>query len=494
LTKNLVYSNTGLSSRQIGLTAEYLQTIQHKKVEVKVVMCNGVLENCYFNPLHNSIACASCQSRSHQLLKEIGISKKDILSFKEYDFEFELPFFNSLEELLDFKFEGINIGRGVASSIISYYRDYHVTSKKYGDLIELECKKSINVLYNFKEIIDKEKPAKVVLFNGRFSEIYPLLEYCRSIDLDFVSLESGAKGTYEIFENSLPHSIKYRHRSMMELWNDKSIENSKITIANEWYKKKRYRDDSIEISFTKNQELNALPLNFDSTKNNVLILNSSEDEMKVIEEFHTDLFNTQNEAIEKIVSQFENNSETQFYLRVHPNLGKVDNVQMKEIEQMNFKNLTIIGPNEPIDTYAIMMACDKTIVFGSTSGIEATYWGKASILLGKSFYYYMEDTCYKPISYEELFKLITTENLPPKSKEACLPYGYYFSTYGIKTKYFEYKGLNNSTFKGKRIKKWYPSTFLYAVRYLFQSRKWAKAYRAALGKRLRLTDLFRYKI
>jgi len=494
MTKYLVYSNTGLSSRQIGLTAEFIETINRNDIELKVVMCNGVLENCYFNPLHNTIACASCQSRSNQLLKEITVSKKDILSLKEYDFEINVPAFNSLEELLDFKFEGINIGRGVASSIISYYRDYRISSKKYGDVIELESKKSIKVLRNFQEIIAQEKPDKVVLFNGRFSEIYPLLEYCKLIKLDFISLESGAKGTYELFDNSLPHSIKYRHSSMMKLWNEGSIEESKITIAHEWFRKKRFRDDSIEISFTKNQELNSLPITFDANKNNVLILNSSEDEMKVIEEFYTELFDTQNEAIEKIMTHFAGNEGTQFYLRVHPNLGKVDNVQMKEIEQMNFKNLTIIGPNETIDTYAMMMACDKTIVFGSTSGIEATYWGKPSILLGKSFYYYMADTCYKPQSFEELYQLILTDQLSPKSQEACLPYGYYFSTYGIKTKYFEFKGLNNSTFKGKKIKKWYPSTLFLAVKYLFQFKKWSVAYKAVTGNRWRLQDFFRYKI
>ena len=493
MKKYLIYSNTGLSSRQIGLTAEYLETLNHEEVEFKIIMCNGVLTNCYFNPLHNSIACASCQSRSLHLLKEIGVSSKDIISLKQHEVTCNLPFFNNLQEVLDYEFEGINIGRGVASSVISYYRDYHINSKKYHDVLELEIKKSINVLSNFKELIRTESPDKIGLFNGRFSEIHPLLEYCKSIGLDFVSLESGSVGTYELFENSLPHSIKYRHQSMIELW-EKGSELTKKQVAHDWFKKKRNRDDSIEISFTKNQEHNALPLNFKSELNNVLILNSSEDEMKVIEEFATELFDTQNEAIQRIVSEFERNQAVHFYLRIHPNLGKVDNVQMKEIDQFQFPNLTVIGPNDPIDTYALMDACDKSIVFGSTSGIEATYWGKTSILLGKSFYFYLEDTCYKPQSYEELFELIITPDLSPKSQEACLPYGYYFSTYGIKTKYFDYQGLKNSTFKGKRIRKWYPSTVFLAIKYLFQFKKWATAYRAVTGNRWKLRDFFRYKI
>ncbi len=493
MKKYLIYSNTGLSSRQVGLTAEYLEVLKGRNIGLKIVMCDNVLENCYFNPVHNTLACASCQSRSYQLLKQIGISNDAIIKLKHISFEVNIPFFNNLDELLDFEYEGVNVGRGVASSVISYYRDYRVSSHKYQEIISLECEKAINVLLNFKQIIANENPDKVVLFNGRFTEIYPLLEYCNLIGLDYASIESGTKNTYEIFENSLPHSIKYRHNSMMELWTNAKDETLKKQIANDWYKKKKFRDDSIEISFTKNQELNSLPTNFDKTKNNILILNSSEDEMKVIEEFYTELFNTQNEAINRIVSKFEGNSEFHFYLRIHPNLGKVDNIQTEEIGQMKYDNLTVIGANEPIDTYAIMDACDKTIVFGSTSGIEATYWGKTSILLGKSFYYYLEDTCYKPVSYEELFSLISTKDLPPKSKEACLPYGYYFSTYGIKTKYFNFESFKNSYFKGKRIKKWNLSTLKYLFKYSFSMKKWFVAYRAFYGKRLNLKDLFRYR-
>jgi|TARA_B110000259_G_scaffold184420_1_gene231435 hypothetical protein len=493
MKKYLIYSNTGLSSRQVGLTAEYLETLKSQDVELKIVMCDNVLENCYFNPVHNTLACASCQSRSRQLIKEIGIPKENIINLKQFSFEVELPFFDELDDLLNYEYERVNIGRGVASSVISYYRDYRVSSHKYDDIIKLECKKAINVLLNFKQIIEKENPEKVVLFNGRFSEIYPLLEYCKLIKLDYVSLESGAKNTYELFENSLPHSVIYRHKSMMKLWKNETDVSLRNKIAHDWYKKKRHGDDSIEISFTKYQTKNALPESFDFSKNNVLILNSSEDEMKVIEEYQTDLFYTQNEAINKLVSHFEGNETVHFYLRVHPNLGKVKNIQTEEVNQMDYKNLTVIGPNQLVDTYAIMDECDKSIVFGSTAGIEATYWGNASILLGKSFYYYLEDTCYKPNSYEELFELISTKQLTPKSQEACLPYGYYFSTYGIKTKYFDFDGLNNSTFKSKRIRKWNLMTVKYLFKYSTNISKWFVAYKALIGKRLNLKDIFRFK-
>jgi len=494
MKKYLIYANTGLSSKQVGLTAEYIQNCKLDNIALKIVMCDNVLENCYFNPLHNSIACASCQSRSMQLLKQIGISPKDIINLEKNIIDINIPVFNNRNEILDYNYEGINIGRGVASSIISYYRDYHLSTDKYKDIIELELKKSINVLHNFKKIINKEKPYKVVFFNGRFSEIYPLYDYCTQNNINYTSIEGGANNGYELYDNSLPQSIKYRHKSTLELWEkEKNIEKKK-EIAHTWFKKKRNRDDSIERSFTKNQELNSLPKNFDPNKTNILILNSSEDEVKTIEEFQTDLYDTQNEAINKIVAHFSKNTNFHIYLRVHPNLGKVKNIQIEEIGKMKSNNLTIIGPNENIDTYAIIDNCDKTIVFGSTTGIEATYWGNASILLGKSYYFYLENTCYKPQSFEALYELLKTKDLKAKSQEACLPYGYYYSTYGVQTQHFNYDGLNNSTFKGKKMRKWYFSSFFYLFRYILKPNKWKKAYKAVTGNSLKMSDILRFKI
>ena len=60
--KTLIYSNTGLTSKQIGLTGEVIKRLQESGHEVKIVMCDNVLDNCYFNRTHNVLACVSCQS------------------------------------------------------------------------------------------------------------------------------------------------------------------------------------------------------------------------------------------------------------------------------------------------------------------------------------------------------------------------------------------------------------------------------------------------
>jgi len=54
--------------------------------------------------------------------------------------------------------------------------------------------------------------------------------------------------------------------------------------------------------------------------------------------------------------------------------------------------------------------------------VEATYWGKPSILLSNSMYKGI-GAVYEPTTEEECLRFILEENLKPKSREATLAYG-----------------------------------------------------------------------
>lgn len=490
--KTLIYTNTGLTSRQIGLNTEVLENLKKDGKELKLVLCDNVLQNCYFNRPHNVLGCASCQSRQTHLLKKAGISSDECVSLQPIGKtqSLTIPTFNSLNELLTFDYNGIEIGRGAASSIISYTRDFHVTSEKYGELIEIELKKSFNVLLNFEKIISEFQPDEIYLFNGRFAEVWPLIELTRKYKIPYYCIESGSKGNFELFENSLPHSIEAREKVMNSIWIN--AQNDKVRVSKDWFNSKRDGSTKSEINYTGKQQKETLPAGFNKNKTNIAITNSSEDELKAISEWKNDMYSSQNEAIEQIARYYADRPEFHFYLRVHPNLGKVDNIQIREINEMNFPNLTIIEPFAEVDTYALIEACDKVIAFGSTAGIEATYWGKPSILYGKAFYMNF-DVTYNPNSFEELTSLIETIDLAPKQKENTYPYAYYWTAFGTPTKHFKFNGLDDSTYKGKKIKKLYLSTIWYLLKYLKSIPHWIKTHKTYYKRPFRIKDIFTYK-
>ena len=97
---------------------------------------------------------------------------------------------------------------------------------------------------------------------------------------------------------------------------------------------------------------------------------------------------------------------------------------MRTLIQLKHANLKIIMPEERIDSYALMESCEKIVTFGSTIGIEATYWGKPSVLLGACTYDNL-DCCYTPKDRFDAVELIISP-LKPKPKENCYPYAYLF--------------------------------------------------------------------
>jgi hypothetical protein len=113
-----------------------------------------------------------------------------------------------------------------------------------------------------------------------------------------------------------------------------------------------------------------------------------------------------------------------FYLRIHPNLKGVthrDHMDLYQLKQ--YPNITIIPPESMVSTYALMDACEKVVTFGSTTGVEASYWGKPSILVGRS-YYEMLDACYHVKSKEELAEALKAQ-LAPKDRLGADKYGYF---------------------------------------------------------------------
>lgn len=492
--KVLLYSNTGLAPIHLGIELENIENVIKAGHSLTILKCDNKLEGCYFNPCHNLIGCSICEARSDVFYKHLGIPKEDIFRMQNYPQieSIKFPFFEKTTDLIEYEYDGINVGRGVASSIISLRRNHEISSHNEKDFIEFQLKMAVNVYLNFKDLIDKVEPDIIYLFNGRFAESFPIVEYARKRNINYKTIEvARSKHRYDVYDNNLPHDLEARFIKIEDSWSRGTPEN-RDKVAIDWFEKTRDGTKVIGTNFTKNQTQNALPGNFDPEKENIAIFNSSEDEMKVMKDRASHLYTSQNEAIEKVVGHFANNKDIHFYLRVHPNLGVVKNSQMDGILKMNFPNMTIIPPESNIDTYALVDKCDKTFTFGSSVGIEATYWGKPSILFGRTIYEQL-DAVYFPKTYERLYDLILTKNLKPKEKKNSFKFAYYIASFGKPYTKFIYDGKFNSYFGNKKMKRFYPKTFYYLFKYLPNFKKWIKYNKIVRGKSFLKSNLMKLR-
>jgi hypothetical protein len=437
---------------------EIMQTHLDNGDEVNFYGCSGEMSSCESNFMHRKIICYTCNNKCQQGLGLLSTQVKynsfihltpENLSFIK---EERKRTFSTVSEIKTYTIDNFDIGGGILSSLVSMTRDPYTNIEKYRDVVSNLIESSLQVYFSVINHINEQRPDRIYLYNGRFTTMRAIMRACEYSNTSFYIHEDGSDiNKYGIFENHLPHSIIAMTKNMNEAWfDDESVSREqKYEIANAFYTKRLRGIDY--FSFTKNQQAELLPNNWDDTKDNIVIFNSSEDEFVSIgEEWEYSVYTSQLDAIEKVINSLKNNNNLHIYLRIHPFLAGVDNKSVTDLFTLKSDNLTIIPSYSKISTYTLLKKATKVISFGSTAGIEATYWDKVSISGNVNMYQYL-DCAYMPKTHKELIDLLLNKDLLPKDKLGCLIYGYYYSSFGIEFNYYKPEELKSGKFKGKYL-------------------------------------------
>lgn len=418
---------------------------------VTFLFCDGDLPSCDANPNHKYSICAVCKSRRNSGIKWLGKDNVKVENFYHVTEEqtqviqsFHSIDILSLEQLKNISIDGSDIGIAVYGSVICNLREPYIDPQKYINLIRKNLIAAAIVHYSFKNRLERDRPNKVIIFNGRMAPLRPVLRLTQSLGITtYVHERSGDLNRYSLTPNIYPHDLNFMKQEIeLTYHNSPLLESEKSIIANEWFEERSNNHPQAWFSYTDQQKKDLIPRNLNLQNINIAIFNSSEDEMMSIEGWSNPFYRNQNDGIYKIINEFKDINNIKFFLRVHPNLAEIDNSQTKFLENIlsRFSNIEIIAPNSPISTYALINACDIVITFGSTVGIEAIYQRKPSILMGRAIY---EDLggLILPSSHLDLVNIITnymlTRELPKvkDSKIAFVKYGFFQKTYGY---LFEY--------------------------------------------------------
>jgi hypothetical protein len=412
---------------------EIMSGYENSECELFKFHCNGILKQCDLNVNADFTTCVGCRKKDLSGLVLINKPVK-VININTDKFEESIPLFKNIDELKAFKYDEFDVGYAVLSSIISETRDPYLDVLGYSRKIEQKIIKSIELYRFFIQIFEEQKFSEIYIFNGRFAYERAALRAAEKLGLFYFTHERGSnKDKYMLFENSFPHDLIQFSKRIEASWDDKFLgEEEKKLLGDQFYTERKNAIDQGWTSFTKNQNQNELPDYWDSTKKNVVIFLSSEDEfMSIGDQWNNTLFKNQIEGLEFLLKEKINefSDEFVFTIRIHPNSDVLEQF-ITEVKQLANHRVFVIEPLSTISTYLLMEQSWKVITFGSTMGIEASYWGKVSINLGNSFYRQLNVT-HNPSNREDIINLILTEEYNFSDNINLVKYGYYMMSFGF---------------------------------------------------------------
>ena len=430
----LLYTNVYLWPEHISQLIELAKINIKKKNKVFILTCDKSLISCPINPYHETNICKKCIMQKKYLTSEILENVNEIsLDFKQPNFKF--PNFKNLKDFMSYKYDNnLPIGELAISTYSDESRNCFLDFKE----IEKNClqlaNNAIGLYEKTRKIIQKNNINEVYVWNGRRASCGPVLfaakkEHCKY----FSYISGGSTDTYLLQPTLGVHNLNYWKESIEKNYNKFIRINKKnyIIRGENFFKYMRYGqgnrssgmpfftdffDDKIKIVPSVNKD-----------KKKITIFTSSYWEFFALgEEFRKKNNSEINhyELLKKILEDKSINKLFDVSVRWHPNLtsaGKEEKEVINKIIDSTSVNNTHYRAENKINSYKLIENSDIIISFGSTVGVEATFYGKPSILLGVAYY---EDTgsVYNPKSYEEFIKLLNSK-LKPLPKINAIKYG-----------------------------------------------------------------------
>lgn len=453
----LLYSPLAVLGHHFETDLEIAQNHLAEGDEVTIVTCSGQLKTLNFMACQGLMRCQLCVSRCKQGIGTLTQTEKlnvvDLGDIQPIECTAGHDL-STVEGIKGVHFEGIDVGSAYASSAISDSRDPRPDMSGRVSQTKRRVDFLAGLKRRFDALLDTVRPETVYFFNGRFCLYRPLLRLCQNRKIDFFVHERGANnGLYSLMKNNLPHDIEAVNQSIRTKWADseRPVE-EKRAMASAWYEKRAAGQSLAWRSFTDTQDLARLPNKWKNEQTNIAFFVSSEDEFAAIPGWEYTYFQTQAEAIAHVCKYFASDARYAFYVRIHPNLRGLRNKTMQDLKNLEkqFSNCEVIVPDSEISTYTLIKRANKVVSFGSTVGVEATYWQRPSILATNSFFRPL-GVCHTPDSLDEMVAMIADPSLSPKPQDTALMYGYWTSTLGFPFRYYKALNLTTGAFRGTVI-------------------------------------------
>lgn len=425
----LVYSNVPLWTIHHAEAVELC--LRHVAVgdRVYLLSCDGSLTSCPANPSHDPHLCRRCKRQTNWTLGKVLENQVIDLRLPPPEKSASIPTFTTLFELCDYTENNVPYGELVASQIVADYKDCFLPLDALKTRIE-DLLVSARSLYGYsREIIRAYRIDKVYVWNGRRCSDGPVAFAARDSNIQYETYISAAKRSHITLLPALRvHEIAPNKNLMNAFVQSAIAELGTARIKEEadiFYK--QLRDGSGDypgfIYYAKGLTQSPTP---QARKPMLTIFTSSLWECFGMSDYTSPIYPNHYQGIYNILSDQAISSNWDCRVRWHPQLatcGQYEREEILRIISLTGDKATHYPPDSNISSYALLDESAAVLTFGSTIGIEANYYGKPSILVGRAIYEDL-DSCYRPSSHSQLVELLGRE-MTPLPRDGSLVFGFY---------------------------------------------------------------------
>lgn len=354
-----------------------------KGTRVVGVYCDGVLPRCHAirSVRKDHHTCSLCNiAWHHHIAPLLDVALRLTGPAEKIHDSIEL----SQEGLRSYEIEGSDLGRAVLSTLKTDSGDDDPTLTERGQDIAMRLSAARTVQVRLTEFLDEFHPDIVYLFNGRQFDSRPLLRLCESRDIPFKTYETAILPNTFIFrENTTVHDItvaKAQFSAYLAGRSEKIDQTAYLESIREGL-------DIYGHGFRRGQTQQKLPDGFSPERRNIVILHSSEDEFADVDrslrlKIGTDFA----DFLSLLLARLDDAAGLRIYLRIHPRLARYQANSVRKLLALSHSLLEVVPPDSPVDTFALALAADLSICYGSTAGPEAVLLGGRVVNVGECTY------------------------------------------------------------------------------------------------------------
>jgi hypothetical protein len=298
----------------------------------------------------------------------------------------------TLNGLLTFKYEGINFGEIVKGCLYRYYKSLTFGTDVY--LVALDnLKVCLSNYISIRTINTSNKIDLVLMSHGIYTTWEPIVEFCKINKTNYICYDRG-KTKDHINININQNSPNWDFSKAWTRYLNKSLSNCEnLKVDNYLKERELQKGDVYSYNFSEKEK------NIDLLKNRLKIpLNK-----KIVTIFTNLIWDAANvsrdiafknplECIIKTIEYYQGNDSVQIVVRSHPAekvLGTKERYADLISDYFNNKlpdNVTIIEPEDNVNSFSVIEMSDVGVVNTSTVGLEFAIEGKPILLISETNY------------------------------------------------------------------------------------------------------------